>query len=357
LEDAFNFKPGVSYTYTTVLNASTTAIKVEIGCEIEDWNNVGGGSEGEGDGSEGGEDDGIDLSLYTDLSADGTANCYLIQAAGNYKFKAVIGNTIGTAGNVKKTEVLWESFGTDVMPNEGDLIKEVGYKNGYVYFTTAEEFKNGNASIAVRSSKDKILWSWHIWCSEEGWNDQVYANNAGTMMDRNLGATSAIPSDLGALGLKYQWGRKDPFASVATGNWTTISGQQKITFAEENPMTLITGNSDWLKNDDYKPERWVIGIKTVYDPCPVGYRVPDGGDDNLWKVLVEEYEFDNANKYHTWLLADEKTKALYPSGSYWTTTQSSVINSYGLYLSTNGTCSFGTYGKSSQYLVRCVKEK
>jgi hypothetical protein len=177
------------------------------------------------------------------------------------------------------------------------------------------------------------------------------------MMDRNLGATSAIPSDLGALGLSYQWGRKDPFASVATGNWTTISGQQKITFAEENPMTLITGNSDWLKNDDYKPERWVIGKKTVYDPCPVGYRVPDGGDDNLWKVLVEEYEFDNTNKYHTWLLADEKTKALYPSGIYWTTTQSSVIYSYSLRLSTTGTCSFDTSSKSSQCLVRCVKEK
>lgn len=45
LEDMFNFKPGVSYTYTAILNTSTTAIKIDIGCEIEDWNNIGGGSE------------------------------------------------------------------------------------------------------------------------------------------------------------------------------------------------------------------------------------------------------------------------------------------------------------------------
>ena len=114
LEDMFNFKPGVSYTYTAVLNTSTTAIKVEIGCEIEDWNNIGGGSEGEGGSGSEGEDDGIDLSLYTDLSTEGTANCYLVKGAGNYKFKAVQGNSDWSVGNVKKTEVLWETFGTDV---------------------------------------------------------------------------------------------------------------------------------------------------------------------------------------------------------------------------------------------------
>ena len=134
LEDMFNFKPGVSYTYTAVLNTSTTAIRIDIGCTTDDWNNMGSGdgTGGDGSGSEGGEDDGIDLSLYTDLSAEGTANCYLVQTAGKYKFKAVKGNSDATVGNVKKTEVLWESFGTDVKPNVGDLVTGVGYKNGYV---------------------------------------------------------------------------------------------------------------------------------------------------------------------------------------------------------------------------------
>ena len=391
LEDMFNFKPGVSYTYTAVLNASTTAIKVEIGCEVEDWNNIGGGSEGEGgSGSEGGEDDGIDLSLYTDLSAEGTANCYLIQAAGNYKFKAVQGNTNMSVGNVKKTEVLWETFGTDVMPNVGDLIKEVGYKNGYVYFSTPDTFKNGNASIAARNSKDVILCSWHIWCSEEGWNDHVYANNAGTMMDRNLGATSATPGDIGAFGLLYQWGRKDPFMgtcaksgttlAASTGSWNTVSGGQKtIDWAEENPTTFICSNvGEWCTGtgaheSDYT-KRWMESKKTMYDPCPIGYRVPDGGENGFWATANGEVTDDSTNCGRYWTLADGETTAWYPivgyrsrhsgsliyvgeDGYYWSASPNpgDITQAYYLLFSGGGYLAYSR-DRGDGLPVRCVRE-
>ncbi len=383
LEDMFNFKPGVSYTYTAVLNTSTTAIKVEIGCEIEDWNNIGG-SEGEGGSGSEGEDDGIDLSLYTDLSAEGTANCYLIKGAGNYKFKAVQGNSDWSVGNVKKTEVLWESFGTDVMPNVGDLIATTGYKNGYVYFSTPENFKNGNASIAVRNSKDVILWSWHIWCSEEGWTDQVYANNAGTMMDRNLGATSATPGDIGAFGLLYQWGRKDPFLgscalsgktpAASTGTWSVVessySSQKDIFYAEENPMTFITSYAiqdvAWYKSEL---------AKGMYDPCPVGYRVPDGGNNGIWATVLgtssnawgsSMIQWTGSGLYLT--LADETTAAWYPAVGCRSSDSGSLSNvGYSFYywsVSNHFSCSSGTcypvgtgMPRNSGMPVRCEKEK
>lgn len=391
LEDMFNFKPGVSYTYTAVLNTSTTAIKVEIGCEVEDWNNIGG-SEGEGgSGSDDGEDDGIDLSLYTDLSADGTANCYLIQAAGNYKFKAVMGNSDATVGNVKKTEVLWETFGTDVMPNIGDLIKEVGFKNGYVYFSTPETFRNGNASIAVRNSKDVILWSWHIWCSEEGWNDQVYANNAGIMMDRNIGATSATPGDVGTLGLMYQHGRKDPFMgscsilsaieAASTGKWSvgnynytsiiigfdpSVSPAQL--FVEQNPM-MLASNVDMR---GWKDSRFRKG---VHDPCPVGYRVPDGGNNGFWAIALTETNWDSTKRGFTWLLADSETTAWYPtvgiisySGglyhvgnqcNYWSASEVTEGSNQAYNFESVGSSLYPTDSntKRNGCAVRCVKEK
>ena len=397
LEDMFNFKPGVSYTYTAVLNTSTTAIKVEIGCEVEDWNNIGG-SEGEGgSGSEGGEDDGIDLSTYTDLSAEGTANCYLVKAAGKYKFKAVKGNSNDTVGNVKSVEVLWESFGTDVMPNVGDLIATTGYKNGYVYFSTPAEFKNGNASIAVRNSKDVILWSWHIWCSEEGWNDHIYANNAGTMMDRNLGATSATPGDVGAFGLLYQWGRKDPFMgtcaksgttlAASTGSWTTITSSKTIDFAEENPMTYIgSGSGEWCTgtgaNESDYTKRWMESKKTMYDPCPVGYRVPKGGNDGFWATALGTSnststgtKWDSTNSGRHWTLADGTTAAWYPAvgcrnldsgalfnvgsdGYYWSASPSPSggISAYHLDLDSGYVYPVFSYYRSCGYSVRCVKE-
>lgn len=306
LEDSFNFRPGVAYTYTATMNASTTAIKVEIGCEIEDWNNPEDGDSGEGE--EGGDDSGDsgDDTVYTDLSAAGTANCYLVQQAGDYKFKAVIGNTDATVGNVKTVEVLWESFGTDEMPEVGDLIAAASYKDGYVCFSTPETFRDGNAVIAAKNSKGTILWSWHIWCAEEGWQEQVYYNDAGTMMDRNLGANSATPGDVGALGLLYQWGRKDPFLgsssisesvlAVSTGTWNVSSPGSYVfppNLAEENPMTLYSSmhlsNGLWDRT------------KTVDDPCPSGWRVPEGGAEGVWaKALGTEssisLSFDSNNR-------------------------------------------------------------
>ena len=307
LEDPFNFRPGVAYTYTATLNTSTTSIKVEIGCEIEDWNNVGGdsgeGGKGDGDGEE-------DPKTYVDLSAAGTANCYLIQQAGDYKFKAVIGNMDATVGNVKTVEVLWESFGTDVMPNVGDLISSVSYKNGYIRFSTPENFRDGNAVIAAKNSKGTILWSWHIWCAEEGFNGQVYYNDAGTMMDRNLGATSATPGDVGALGLMYQWGRKDPFMgsssissdvlAVATGTWNMASGGSSQE-AETNPMTFYT--------DICLPDGSWSSTKTRYDPCPAGWRVPEGGDNGVWAKALGTSESQ-------WLSYDDINMGINFNGIY-----------------------------------------
>lgn len=84
--------------------------------------------------------------------------------------------------------------------------------------------------------------------------EQVYYNKAGTMMDRNLGATSAIPGDVGALGLLYQWGRKDPFLgsssirrnkeALSTISWplpvVSTSNTGTIEYSITHPTTYIT---------------------------------------------------------------------------------------------------------------------
>lgn len=311
LTRSMTFNANKQHKFTVTLNKANNGVNVGIDGWETDEEDYGG-------------DGGIDLSLYTDLSVEGTANCYFVQTAGKYKFKAVKGNSDATVGNVKKTEVLWESFGTDVAPNVGDLVTGVGYKNGYVYFSTPEVFGNGNASIAVRNSKDVILWSWHIWCSEDGWNDHDYANNAGTMMDRNLGATSATPGDIGAFGLLYQWGRKDPFMgacaksgttlAASTGSWKVASSSDKMDFAEENPMTFATGwygggvpGNGWHTSES---------VKGLYDPCPVGYRVPDGGENSFWATANVEATGDSYNLGMYWTLADGETTAWYPAVGY-----------------------------------------
>jgi hypothetical protein len=231
-----------------------------------------------------------------------SANCYIVSHRGTYKFPAFKGNSTSSVGDVSSVEVLWESFGTSVKPAVGDLISQVSYFDGEIVFSTPSEFKEGNALIAAKDAAGNIRWSWHIWLTDQP-QGQVYYNNAGTMMDRNLGATSATPGDLGAHGLLYQWGRKDPFISSSSPEYgsdiaessvewpspvTSDSSKGTIEYAIAHPMTFIgrSGiNTDWLYyDDDFIDTRWTTSEmdKSIYDPCPSGWRVPDGGSNGVW---------------------------------------------------------------------------
>ena len=254
----------------------------------------------------GGSVDGDIEDGVADLSANGTANSYIVSSAGSYKFSTVKGNGTTSVGTVSKAEVLWESFGTDVTPNVGDLVKNVKYADGTISFDTPSTFKEGNAVIAAKDASGNILWSWHIWLTDQPLGQEYY-NNAGTMMDRNLGATSATPGDVGALGLLYQWGRKDPFLgsssisseieAKSTITWPSAvssdSSNGTIAYATANPTTLITcngSNYDWYYTGSSSTDntRWTTSesSKSIYDPCPAGWRVPDGSSNGVWSTAL-----------------------------------------------------------------------
>lgn len=118
-------------------------------------------------------------------------------------FPIVRGNSDVLLESVAYAEVLWESFGAFAPPHKGDLVAGALYKDGKVYFKISDPYQKGNALVVVRDDSGTILWSWHIWLTEQP-EEQVYYNDAGIMMDRNLGATSAVPGDVEAIGLFYQ---------------------------------------------------------------------------------------------------------------------------------------------------------
>lgn len=269
-----------------------------------------------------------DLSI--DLSANETANCYVAGKAGQeYRFKAtVMGNgaiTPAVAGDDKNkgitpspltpvlASILWQS--------EKSLISGVKLKNNYIYFTLngSDEtaLKAGNAVIAAYDGAGTIIWSWHIWVTDVDLDAKVQTYVVHTdykdfpnfqspmMMDRNLGATDdklwSTPTDpKGSHGLFYQWGRKDPIIGpsddAANAHATVYDKDNKViswdfagtTLAREDiakyPMKYVKGDN-WLNEDAY--DLWgnsavydavggdgSIGSKSIYDPCPPGYRVP-----------------------------------------------------------------------------------
>lgn len=210
--------------------------------------------------------------------------------------------------------LLWES--------ESGLITQVELIYGYVRFKVKQDgdgYKKGNAVIAVYDSQRKVLWSWHIWVAgDDAPKDVSYTVNGNTivLLDRNLGATDAGSGEASLLdtyGLYYQWGRKDPSMgppessylpqSTATMNYydyygiiwnyagVVTVGQPTLRDGVENPMYLImptdfsmtTYQYDWLYTNvdnlwgDYDhsaAESTSSRLKTIYDPCPFGYMVP-----------------------------------------------------------------------------------
>ena len=158
-----------------------------------------------------------------DLSAHGTANCYIATTGGSYKFDASVkgngaddGNTFysGYHGleitDAAYADLAWEStFDADKTRSTKIISGAPVYspEEKAVYFSTGEI--QGNALITVHNAEGEILWSWHIWVSDE--IVRTSKGNGLTWMDRNLGALTNNPDDVSNRGLLYQWGRKDPF--------------------------------------------------------------------------------------------------------------------------------------------------
>ena len=356
--------------------------------------------EGTGGGTDGGTeyDNDFSTSGARNLSDKGTANSYIVSSAGTYSISPVKGNSSESIGSVASAEVLWETFGTDENVIKGNLISGARYENGKIYFKTADAYREGNAVIAAKDAAGTILWSWHIWLTDEP-QDQVYNNNAGTMMDRNLGATSATPGDVGALGLLYQWGRKDPFlgsssissstVAMSTITWPSAvssnSSNGTISYATEHPTIFIKYNSnnyDWYYTGSSSTDntRWQSS-KTIYDPCPVGWRVPDGGDNGVWSTALgsssdfEDYIlYDSSNAginfsgrfgsaSTIWYSAsgcrydyDGALNIVGYDGYYWSVTPNSDY-AYGLHLNDLGNVEpTYSYYRASGYSVRCLQE-
>ena len=256
------------------------------------------------------------VSSAIDLSAQGTANSYIVTAAGNYTFKTVKGNSEESVGTVASAEIIWETENTETAPEAGSIIASVSYEEGYVTFSTPETLKAGNALIAVKDAEGTILWSWHIWIPKDAivvLDAEAFAG--AKMLDRNLGALVATNAE-GAVdplsnGLCFQWGRKDPFpgttnyaekpvgATVAGTAWThhkeLITTEYSIQHPTEYASVPEVDSGVW--NSEDPQDLWLKdGKKTIYDPCPVGYRVPDYNSDlPMWKQSDEGWTFDIEN--------------------------------------------------------------
>ena len=222
----------------------------------------------------------------------------------------------------------------DLVHLSASPIKQDG-GNAYLDFEVKQaDIKSGNAVVAV-TKNGTVLWSWHLWFAPKdaldkikvtnhqnknydftkealGWKpiqwsgstyssartvkvkvEQTVANN-GTKQEAVINITQNPGNVRTGATTLYQFGRKDAFPGVdetqlPQGSINKNAGDNmSITNGIQHPNFYYTGGSNWNSNYGYynlwSADNTVTGgsnvgndnpvVKTVYDPSPVGFKMP-----------------------------------------------------------------------------------
>ena len=240
----------------------------------------------------------------------------------------------GANASVDGAEVVWADAADLV--HSPTIAHDGG--NAFLDFEVkASDIQSGNAVVAVKKGGTTV-WSWHLWFAPKdaldkipvtnhqgvvynftketlGWKptqwsgttytsartvkvkvEQTVANN-GTKQETVINITQNPGSVKKGATTLYQFGRKDAFPGVATsdlkaGGITENAGDNiSITNGIQHPDLYYTygyGGSSWYNNYGYynlwSADNTITGgynqgndnpvVKTVYDPCPVGFKMP-----------------------------------------------------------------------------------
>lgn len=166
-----------------------------------------------------------DLSTKGGKATMNTANCYVINAPGTYKFPLVYGNAIKD-GSPNTTAYTSSATGTYALKkfvthlnteisnpyiynNSGctpadaclvwqdapGLVQNIALdvnKQNITFEVPVETIRQGNAVVAVRDASGRIMWSWHIWVT-----DYVPGSDLKTVTNRQNYQYDFMPSYLG----------------------------------------------------------------------------------------------------------------------------------------------------------------
>lgn len=227
-------------------------------------------------------------------------------------------------------ELVWQ----DAPSLVSEIKYNAGSSGGNISFKVDKNtIRQGNAVIAIKDASNTTLWSWHIWVTDENLNNTIEVTNYQKMkyklMPVNLGwcegetvtyaardckvrfTAGERTTDITVSQLKaeittsnnntfYQWGRKDPLrpSNGVSGNQILYDANNAASAANVKVESFPNG-SETIKNYILKPDvmQKSIGgdntyynlwsadnntystndnpvVKTIYDPCPVGFNLP-----------------------------------------------------------------------------------
>lgn len=232
---------------------------------------------------------------------DARSNCYVVTRAGtSYSFPVDRMGESDRPLSVASVGLVWQCPGKTVLYPQ---MTTEGRMSFYVPGDT-DEPTPGNALFAAYDSSGEVIWTWHVWVTT------TEPQSAGGWMDRNLGAEHAEHASqtdiLRSYGTYYQWGRMTPFVGPYAYNCASSADAEMygtstatriylsyaestadtgtVEYAVSHPLVYLLGHagSDYDWNWSHDTSLWETTGKSLYDPCPKGWRVAASFDE--WRV-------------------------------------------------------------------------
>lgn len=319
----------------------------------------------------------VDLSMqniFGNPTSQTTANCYVVKATGTYMFPLVFGNAIkgGSTNSAAFTKVSGE-YSHDFVDYKDSVITtpyietmsgtasgaelSMADTNGVFSDTTIVRgngcryirFKvnsipttGANGVISVLDSNGIVMWSWHIWVWADDLTPVEITNKTGVkykILPVNL-ATKKSTTAGKMYNWLYQWGRHVPMLPPNDYNSTTnatnygvktftVSSGAASTYGEgiQNPQMYYTSTSapyNWFGTTSYY-NLWDANcvstgnsdnnvVKTVYDPCPPGFKVPNGNIFTYFSTTNVVGSFSNGWKFKR--NSSDTTGVFFPASGY-----------------------------------------
>lgn len=289
-----------------------------------------------------------------------TANCYVVKSKGYYSFPLVYGNAIkdgevntpaftkveGTYSmdfinhldNVITSPYIEQHEGCQPVSVELSLCdtKDV-FGNfrlvakddcTYVEFEVLNVPKTGaNGVVSIIDANGDAIWSWHIWIWEDDLTPVTITNATNVNYDIlpvNLASKWDEDSKTHIKNWFYQWGRHIPMLSPAAYNSNADAANYgkrtfgKVSKAASYGVGLKKPWNFYYGQEGVAPYNWFGSrgyfnlwdavcvssgdsdnsvVKTVYDPCPTGFRIPNGNTFTGFSLTNVAGSFSNGWKF------------------------------------------------------------
>lgn len=202
--------------------------------------------------------------------------------------------------------VLWQEVNGMIANPRLVLGEGEGVRN-LIFNVTSCPSTGANAVVGILDGDGNVIWSWHIWVYPDQLGVTEFLNHTEQvyeLLDVALGTSYDDAQKTHFINVHYQYGRKDPMLPPAAYNSNSNHaqyGDKQFAVAEgpaadvataiKNPNKFFlidsNNNNDWQSHDAKRFNHWDAAcnaagasdngvVKTVYDPSPAGFKVPNG---------------------------------------------------------------------------------